>query len=99
MPWFLIKVAHGPGHQSRSEKYVWSDNPRPSRETKREWFENFVDERHMNDPIGKVRKAKLPEKERQWKIKSAQAKKRDAEAMLKILRTDPKPKTKPKRGH
>lgn len=96
MPWFRIKVAHGPGHQSHSEKYIFSSEEKPDKETKREWFDDFVSEYGgMDYPIGTVLKVKLPEKERLEKISSNIARKASAEKMLAILGAPPTPSLKP----
>ena len=41
MPWYYIEVHHGGGHQSRTSKWVWRDEPAPVKTSAD--IENFVD--------------------------------------------------------
>lgn len=85
MPWYKISVDHGGGHQSHSERFVWRDE-RASKAEREQMFEDFCEDRYMENAIGKVRAvAKLPEKVRREKIDDYRYEIDHAKRMLKIL--------------
>lgn len=94
MPWYKISISHGPGHQSHSEKYVWSDTE-ATKDDKREWFDDFARDQYMDWPIGKVRKCALPEQERLSKIAAFKGNSRHCQYMLNVLGADPSPQLVP----
>lgn len=87
MPWYRIKVDHGPGHQSSTEDYFWADKVL-SKEEKEDHFNEFCD--WMHDAIGKINMVKtLPSKVREIKIWANKSKIERANEILKVLEETP----------
>jgi len=84
MPWYRIPVSHGPGHQSKSEDYRWSDKPM-SKDEKEDWFNEYSS--YMNYAIGKITIVKkLPKKVKEEKLWTYKARIKYAKQMLNILK-------------
>jgi len=66
MPWYKFSCQHGPGHQSSSEEYFYSDIPMSREEKEDAWGAWSAGREH---PVGKVAPArKLPEAARSERI-------------------------------
>lgn len=83
MPWYKLEADHGPGHQSRTVKYVWRDEPMSMTE-ERDAFEDAFDD--LNWPIGEVVKlGRLPKEVHPEMVERYERQGREASRMLKIL--------------
>lgn len=91
MPWYVLSVHHGPGHQSghrdgkpySNEEYHYCAEP-VSKSDRREWFEHLT--RDLEYPVGEMKPVRnLPKKIREEKIKEYRARVKSARAMLKEL--------------
>lgn len=75
--WYKVTIDHGPGHQSRTIRYVYSTPGRIQLE---------VEDMNLEYPIMTARKvSKLPPKEKEWMIASQKSKIASAKSMLKLL--------------
>lgn len=92
MPWYRLKVDHGPGHQTSTERYEWSDEVL-TKDGKEEMFNSLCN--CMEYPIGKITLVKkLPEKVKTDQISLHKCRISYARKMLKVLKQTEVRKTK-----
>lgn len=83
MGWYRFYATHGPGHQSRSERYLYFEEPLSDEEQEERWDALF---RHKDWPIGDTEKVDaLPEKERERQIRDYRGRLEYVTEMLRVL--------------
>jgi hypothetical protein len=91
MAWYKVDIRHGPGHQSRTTKYLYFDDEdweSVSEEDKKKEAFDMVVEYWWEYPIGNVtRIVELPEEIRQEKIEFFKDSRSEADKMIKELET------------
>ena len=89
MPWYLVEASHGPGHQSHTSKFRWSEFVLVEDETRELWNDIFG--RHEYDwPIGSCFKLEGLAENLKGRMQVRQQEKIDqATKMLKILADTP----------
>ena len=83
MSWYHLKIIHGPGHQSKTDDYVWFD---PTNEdshwysyTCEEFMEDYCMDHWINNPSATMKLINNPPKD--WLIREIAMKEDQVEAL------------------
>lgn len=87
MSWYLLRITHGPGHQSAHEEYIWHGMAEePTQDERREWCDDTINQLQLDYPISHITKVDvLPEDVRLKKVQYYRWRILGAQHMLKIL--------------
>ena len=89
MPWYKIVGDGGPGHQTHTEQYEWSDVELKSKDDKRKFWDNYMPEYYGNTTGGLRKVDALPDKVWNKKADNYKYRLKYIREQIKILKDTP----------